>query len=175
MKPPLNEVITAGKKPFNPNVLSKALQIYDDKKHCNDYFGGSYDDPRALLFVQKVMGYDGIQRFMPANYVQAFQDGLDNTIKKLQNHKTQRRSTLFAIYRSGNWALWDFYPLPLRGTVAIDFAVFACHPGFPVCCPGGAQSRHFIAYVNQKQQAYETDVCATRLSIESTKSSCAIM
>jgi hypothetical protein len=96
----LNEIVTTGRH-FNPNLLLKAWQTYDDDKLYQKYFGGRWDDPRALLFWQKVIGYDGIQRIMPGNYVQGFHDWLDNTVKKLQNGEPQDRSTRFEVYRSG--------------------------------------------------------------------------
>ncbi|MHB1949552.1 MAG: hypothetical protein ACYCQI_15745, partial [Gammaproteobacteria bacterium] len=72
----LREVITPGKRPINPSLLLEPLLKYANDKFYNEYFGGRCYDPRALFFVQKVIGYEGIQRFMPVNFVQAHQDWL---------------------------------------------------------------------------------------------------
>ncbi len=119
----LDNVITAGEKPFNPDLLLKTLQTYDDNKLNPKYFGGRWDDPCALLYVQKVIGYEGTQRIMPVNYVQAFQDGLNNTAEKLQNRQPQGRSTQFEMYLSGTWARIAFYPLQQRSAPRSNFAV----------------------------------------------------
>ncbi|MEO8402860.1 MAG: hypothetical protein ABI597_13895 [Gammaproteobacteria bacterium] len=110
----LNEVITVGKWPFNRKLLLKALQVYGDDKNFETYFGNSWTDPRALLFVQKIIGYEGIQRLMPDNDVQAWRDGLENTVGKLKKNEPQGRSTEFEIYRAGNWLPVSFYPLKPR-------------------------------------------------------------
>ncbi|MHB1949056.1 MAG: hypothetical protein ACYCQI_13190 [Gammaproteobacteria bacterium] len=127
----LKEVITPGKRPFNSNLLLEPLRMYDDNKLYKEYFGGRWDGPRALFFIQKVIGYEGIQRFMPVNYVQAHQDFLEITAKKLQNNQPQARGTLFKIIRSGKSSLETvaFYPLRPRGTAGFNFAIFGCAPG----------------------------------------------
>lgn len=154
-----DKVITAGKKPFNPNLLLTAWQTYDD--HFEDYFGNDWTDPPALLFWQKVIGYDGIQRAMPVNYVQAFHDWLDNTVEKLKNNKPQDRNTTFKIYRAGNWVPVDFYPLRDRGSLGFNFAIYGACAGGRTWGRGG---RGIEAFVNQKQQAYRTYAAAPRLS-----------
>ncbi|MHB1949461.1 MAG: hypothetical protein ACYCQI_15285, partial [Gammaproteobacteria bacterium] len=153
-----DEVITAGKRPFNPNLFSKAVQLYDD--HYADYFGNNWEDARALLFWQQVIGYDGIQRIMPVNYVQAFQDWLDTTAEKIKNNQPQARGTCFEIYRGGGWVKVDFYPLHERGTFGFNFAVYG-RGGWA----GGARRVDFEAYVNQKQQAYRSYATAPRRAI----------
>ncbi len=73
----LNGVATTGRH-FNPQLFTQAVQIY-----CSDnasHFGNNEEDPRAMVFWQQVIGY--IQRCMPANYVQAFCNGIDNTKEK---------------------------------------------------------------------------------------------
>ena len=155
-----NEVVTIGRH-FNPNLLLRAWQTYGDNKLYQKYFGGRWNDPRALLFWQKVIGYDGIQRIMPVNYVQAFHDWLDNTVKKLQNEKPQDRSTRFEIYRSGHWIPVDFYPLQPRCSSDFNFAIYG---GRARAVGGIGRSpwglRDFEAYVNQKtaglQKTYAT-------------------
>ena len=123
----LKDTITAGQRPFPPNLLLEPLQKYDSEKDYKDYFGGRWDDPRALFFIQKVIGYDGIQRFMPVNYVQAHQDWLDDAAEKIKNNQPQPRgpsSTSFKVYRSGNYVDVSFYPLMPRGTSGFNFALY---------------------------------------------------
>lgn len=43
----LNDFITAGKRPFPPNLLLEFLQMYDNHKGYKEYFGDRCDDPRA--------------------------------------------------------------------------------------------------------------------------------
>jgi hypothetical protein len=74
--------------------------------------------------VQKVIGYEGIQRYMPVNYVQAHQDWIEETAKKLQKNVPQARGTHFTIYCSRQDVTVDFYPLQARGT-GPAFAVYA--------------------------------------------------
>lgn len=119
----LDEIIVAGKKPFNPYLFLEAWQLYADPKLFKEYFGYNWDDPRALLFWQKVIGYDGMQRFMPVNYIQAFQDWLDGTVKKLQNDQPQGRSLQFKFFCS-DWKPVLFYPLQPRGTPGFNFAIY---------------------------------------------------
>ncbi|MHB1947667.1 MAG: hypothetical protein ACYCQI_06090 [Gammaproteobacteria bacterium] len=117
-----DEVITAGKRPFNPNLFLRAAQMYDN--HYADYFGNDRRDPRALLFWQQVIGYDGIQRIMPVNYMQALlQDFLEYMAEKIKNNKPQARATCFQTY-VGEWLVVDFYPLQVRGSFAFNFAVY---------------------------------------------------
>ncbi|MHB1949332.1 MAG: hypothetical protein ACYCQI_14600 [Gammaproteobacteria bacterium] len=120
----LNEVITAGKRPFLSNLLLEPLLMYDNKKSYKDYFGGRWDDPRALFFIQKVIGYEGIQRLMPVNLVQAHQDWLDDAAEKLKNNQPQPRETSFKIYRYGRVETVDFYPLRPRGTPGFNFMIY---------------------------------------------------
>lgn len=115
-----DKIITAGQIAFPPNLLLKPLQMYADDKDYTEYFGGRWDDPRALLFVQKVVGYEGIQGIMPVNYVQAHQDWLDVTAEKLQNDQPQERGTRF--YRGGEGV--DFYPPRARGTAGFNFMIY---------------------------------------------------
>lgn len=126
----LNEVITPGKRPFNPDLLLRPLQMYNDDKLYKEYFGGRWDDPRALFFVQKVVGYEGIQRFMPVNFVQAHQDWLDETARKLGKNEPQARGTRFEIYRAGNLESVDFYPLRGRGTSGFNFMIYGGGLGY---------------------------------------------
>jgi hypothetical protein len=177
----LNEVITTGKRPFNSNLLSKALQLYDDEKNYEDYFGGRWDDPRALLFVQQVIGYNGIQRIMPVNYVQAFQDGLANTTQKLQKQQPQGRSTRFEIYHSGNLVPLDFYPLQLRGYPGFNIAERAgggwSGRGNSAAVVGGWRmgSAAFLKLMSVKSRLTELMSHQRDYRSESTKSFCEIM
>ncbi|MHB1949615.1 MAG: hypothetical protein ACYCQI_16065 [Gammaproteobacteria bacterium] len=116
----LDEVITVGKKPFNSNLFIEAFKTYSE--YLNRYFTGSVDE-RALLFWQKIIGYEGIQRFLPVNYIQALHDGLHNSIAKLQKNEPQDRSTSFTIkhyeWKQGSddypWREnFAFYPLQRR-------------------------------------------------------------
>ncbi|HSW69870.1 MAG TPA: hypothetical protein VLI69_06960 [Gammaproteobacteria bacterium] len=155
----LDEVITAGKKPFNPDLLFESLQTYND--HFVDYFGNHWEDPRALLYVQKVIGYEGIQRIMPVNYVQAYRDCLNSTVKKLQNNQPQARVTQFKIYRSE----LQFYPLQPRGSAGFNFGLFGGPYLYRQCSIGrNFLPQFFKDYVNQKQQAGKTYTTAPRLS-----------
>ena len=142
-----NEVVTAGKKPFNHHLLLEAWRTYDDAKLFKDYFGGHWEDPRALLFWQKVIGYDGIQRIMPVNYVQVFHEWLEDTVKKLQNGEPQGRSTRFEFFRAGNLVLVDFYPLQERQTEGFNFGIYgrgaaraAALASWPRAAPPGRQA-----------------------------------
>ncbi|MHB1948591.1 MAG: hypothetical protein ACYCQI_10825 [Gammaproteobacteria bacterium] len=120
----LNEVITAGKRPFLSNLLLEPLLMYDNEKSSKDYFGSSWDDPRALFFIQKVIGYEGIQRLMPVNLVQTHQDWLDDAAEKLKNNQPQPRGTSFKIYRFGRFEAVDFYPIRRRGTSGFNFMIY---------------------------------------------------
>ena len=154
-----DEVITAGKRPFNPRLFLRALQIIYD-----NYFGNDWADPRALLFWQKVVGYDGIQRVMPVNYVQAFHDWLPNTVRKLKHNQPQDRSTRFEIFRVlGGWVDVDFYPLQARGSLGFNFAIYGAgylwrgivERAVVGSCAGGTvgladDGDHFEAYISQK-------------------------
>ncbi len=117
----LNEIVTTGRH-FNPDLLQRAFQIYDD--HYHDYFGNDWSDPRAMLFWQQTIGY--IERLFPANYVQAACDGFYNTEEKLRSGTPQARSFKFEVYHSGRgaWAPADFYPLS-SSRLGFDFAIFA--------------------------------------------------
>ncbi len=111
-----NEVVTTGRH-YNLNLPQELHQIYDD--HYVDYFGGHWDDPRAMLFWRQGIG--GEQTGMTANMAQAYCDGLFNTAQKLQEGKPQGRSLKFEKYDSGGaaggWAGADLYP---RGRVDSD-------------------------------------------------------
>jgi hypothetical protein len=134
----LQEVITPGKRPFNSNLLLEPLQKYDNDEFYKEYLGGSWKDPRALFFVQKVIGYEGIQRFMPVNFVQAHQDWLDETARKLEKNEPQKRGTHFEIYRSGRYETVDFYPVRGRGTSGFNFMIYGGRCGYlPRGGPGG--------------------------------------
>jgi hypothetical protein len=169
-----NKVITAGKIAFPPNLLLEPLQMYADDKLYKEYFGGRWSDPRALFFVQKVVGYEGIQGIMPVNYVQAHQDWLDDTAAKLQANQPQKRGTRFEIDRGDTQEGVDFYPLRPRGTAGFNFMING-RPGWEwgrggmeeAVGPGrgAARCRRFEAYVNQKQQAYRTYATDPKLSI----------
>ncbi len=167
----LNEVITIGKWPFNRKLLLKALQIYGDDKNFETYFGNNLADPRALLWMQKVIGYEGIQRLMPDNDVQAWRDGLENTVKKLKKNEPQGRSTEFEIYRAGNWLPVSFYPLKPRkssmeGNSSVSNFVIAS-VGDQVGLGGSNLHVDYFAndlksYVNQKQQPYKIQASSPR-------------
>ncbi len=116
----LDEVITVEKKPFIPDqLLSKALQLYWN--HYKQWFGKIYcSDPRTLLFVQRVLGYDGIQRIMPVNYIQSF------SIYCCYPHdilkKPQHRSTLVKVrVHADQIDEIDFYPLKPRSSWGFNF------------------------------------------------------
>ena len=106
------------------------MQIYDNDDPYNYYFGG-WDDPRALFFVQNVIGYQGIQGLMPVNYVQAYQDGLSNTEQKLRNSEPQGRSTLFDIYRAETPIPFDLYPRLPRMSPGSNFMIYGLGGGGP--------------------------------------------
>ena len=150
----LKETVKTGRH-FNPNLLLKAFQIYDN--HYDDYFGNDWKDPRAMLFWQQAIGY--VQRFMPANYVQAFCDGLSNTNEKLQKGTPQGRALKFETYQAGRWDPTDFYPLS-NSHLGFRFAIYGWRraAGGGGACGAGCADRQpllsFEAYVNQKQLAY---------------------
>ncbi len=169
----LDEVIIAGKKPFNSNLLLEAWQTYDNDKLYKEYFGGCWNNPRALLFWQKVIGYEGIQRFMPLNYVQAFHGWLENTIAKLQNDKPQDRSTQFTIIGSSYSSLVSFYPLQPRGACGFIFAIYGPY-GLAMTRDGGWEvSNSFSELISIKNSKLTELMPAYRCA--STKSFCEIM
>jgi len=154
----LNEVITAGKRPFNYDLLLTTLEIYEDK--LKDYFGGWCDDPRALLFVQKVIGYDGMERFMSINDVQGFQADVSITAEKLRTKAPQGRSTCFEIHRSGQWVPVNFYPLQPRSCSSFGFIIRnkGIFGNDYLGCENWPDNvlKTVKDYVSEKQQAYRT-------------------
>lgn len=64
-------IIKKGKH-FNAHLLLKAFEKYVGPQF--DDFGGSWDNPKNLLFSRQVIGY--IERYLPANFAQAFCQGL---------------------------------------------------------------------------------------------------
>jgi hypothetical protein len=164
----LKETITTGRH-FNATLLQRVFEIYN--AHYEDSFGNDWSNPKAMLFWQQSIGY--VQRFMPANYVQAFCDGLYNTTRRLQKGTPHGRLSEFEMYRAGNWARSDFYPL-FSNRLGFDFAICLTLLGDRVgaslarAVPAGLAAersalRIFEAYVNQKQQAYRA-YSAPRLS-----------
>lgn len=121
----LDEIATIGRH-FNLDLLQKAFQIYNS--HYQNYFGNDSSDPRAMLFWQQIIGY--IQRVLPANYAQAFCDGLCNTTQKLQKGIPQSRSFKFEILNAGRnaWCPSDFYPLA-SSLLGFDFAIYGRQAG----------------------------------------------
>lgn len=117
----LNEVVITGRH-FNPKLPLKAFEIYD--KHYKDYFGNKDDDPRAMLFWQRVHG--SIQCLMPANYVQAFCSGLQTNVERIQRGDQQGRSFGLYIARpirpDEHWEMTNFYPLS-NTRLGIDHAI----------------------------------------------------
>jgi hypothetical protein len=145
----LNEV-TIGRH-FNPGILLKAFDIYD--KRYTD-LGDNWSDPRAMLFWQQVIG--SIQRIMPANYVQAFCDGLEKTAGKLEKGEPQGRAFKFDVFDSGHWVPSDFYPLS-GSRLGFDFAIYGAEGAASTLWArsvGCFYGPNFEAYVNQKQQTY---------------------
>ncbi len=114
----LEEVVTTGRL-FNPNLLLRAFEIYD-KPYAKNFEVG-YRNPKSMLLWQQVFGY--VQRFMPANYAQAFCEDIGNTNKKLQESTPQGRSLKFNKYYAGLWGTRDFYPPFSR--LGFDFAICA--------------------------------------------------
>lgn len=166
----LNEVITPGKRPFNPDLLLKPLQMYDDDKLYKEYFGGRWDDPRALFFVQKVIGYEGIQRFMPVNFVQAHQDWLDETARKLEKNEPQARGTRFQIYRAGNWEGVDFYPLRDRGTSGFNFMIYGLGRGEGACASGSRWGAGFRSLCQSKTACVQ-NLCRNTTTLDLNRQS----
>jgi hypothetical protein len=112
----LDEIITIDKKPFIPDrLLSKALQLYRNRYMW--WSDGAYGDRRTWLFVQRVMGYDGIQRIMPVNYIQDFRYIPYDWSDQIHHH-----STKFG-YRvdCNNVVQIDFYPLLPRSSKGFHF------------------------------------------------------
>jgi hypothetical protein len=149
----LNEVITVGNRAFYDDLLLKTLQIYDNEDSNTKYFGGRLEDPRALLYAQKVIGYEGIQGLMPVNYVQGFQECLSETEHKLRTNESQGRSTRFKIFRGHNdFIPVDFYPRPGRMSPGSNFMIcgseWAERGGVGTAVSVGLS---FEAYVNQKK------------------------
>ncbi|MHB1947434.1 MAG: hypothetical protein ACYCQI_04900 [Gammaproteobacteria bacterium] len=170
----LDEVITAGKKPFNPDLLLEAFKTYD--KHFEDYFGDDWRDPRALLFWQKVIGYDGIQRFMPVNYVQAFHDWLHNTVEKLQKNQPQDRSTHFEVYHcNSNYVPVVIYPLQRRSCPGYNFAIDGGSIGLLGLLGGGCEQ--WMSKLMSIKNSRLTKLMPERqdYQLESAKFSCQIM
>jgi hypothetical protein len=120
----LKEAVTSGEH-FNSDLLLHAFKIYYD--HFKDFFGNNKSSPQALLFWQQVIGF--IQRIMPANYVQAFCNGLYDTYEKLQKNSPQGRLLEYNIdylndeghiCRKSN----PFYPLSVS-ELGFSFAIYA--------------------------------------------------
>lgn len=146
----LKETVTTGRH-FNPNILLRAFEIYG--AHYEDYFGGAWNNPRAVLFWQQVIGYS--QRFMPVNYVQAFCDGIANTTKKLQKGARQGRALKFAISHQGISIPVAFYPLAVS-RFGVDFALYAGSHGDAkgcwrlACAACGRGFAKFLSVKNSK-------------------------
>ncbi len=170
-----DEVITAGKRPFNPKLLIKAWDTYN--YHYEDYFGNNSLDPRALLFWQKVIGYDGIQRFIPVNYVQAIRDGFNNTINKLKNNQPQNRNTSFEIGHAGNEETIDFYPLRRRESPGFNFSIYRglghVHQNAGIFWDFHGSSR--LLKLMSIKNSYLTELAPRDYRPESTQSCCLIM
>ncbi len=151
----LNEIVTTGRH-FNPHLLLKAFQMYDD--HFQDDFGNAWSDPRAMLFWQQGIGT--IQRGLPVNYVQAFCDGLYATEAKLRNNQPQGR--LLKIDFLDTLRLtrvpMDFYPLS-TSRLGFDYAIYGAWCGRPcgACCAGGC-GRDFSKLMSIKNSMH-ADIC----------------
>ena len=149
-----NEVVTTGRH-YNLNLPQELLQIYDD--HYVDYFGGRWNDPRAMLFWQQGIG--GEQRGMTASMAQVYGDGLFNTTQKLQDGKPQGRALKFEKYdfTSQSWRLADLYPLREDSDLGFDFALDVGDAGAGRGVTGadlgdGVFGRAvFVAYLSQKK------------------------
>ena len=109
---------------FNPNLLLKAFKIYNNNPvfQPNKFKYKKYN-LQAFLFWQQVIGY--IQRFMPANYVQALCDGAPSTLQCLQKDEPQNRLFNFIIYYAEKNKGIDsqFYPLS-SSRLGFDFALY---------------------------------------------------
>lgn len=130
----LNEPVTTGRH-FNPNLPLQAFKIYND--HYGDYFGNDSRDPRALLFLQQVIGYS--ERLFPANYMQAACESFHNTAEKLKRGEPQRRSFKFEVFNrhSNTWVQVDLDPLSVS-RLGFDFAIYR---GRADVCGGRAVTR----------------------------------
>lgn len=175
LKSKMNEIVTIGWH-FNTALLYRAFEIYDD--HYHDYFGSDWSDPRATLFWQQVIGY--IQRFLPANYLQAFCDGLYKTEKKLRNGSPQNRSFKLNRY-DWDWCSWilaDLYPR-LASSLGFDFAILACetnskasHRAWCMRFEARDQPRAFLNLMSIKSSRH-TELAQHQS--EKSKSSCLVM
>jgi hypothetical protein len=100
-------------KHFNVELLAEAFKSYDDAKRFND-FGGRWDSPKNVLMWRKVVGY--IQRYLPANYAQAFCQGLYYIV---DDNEKLTRSLKFRFERT-----MSFFPLDSdrASRLGFDFA-----------------------------------------------------
>ena len=95
---------------YNPKPQQLGWDNYYDDR-VNRY-NNNWNDPRAMLLWRRCIGYN--QRFMPANYAQAFCGvGLFQNVERLENGEAQSRSLTLQIYDSvlHKWATQDLYPL----------------------------------------------------------------
>jgi hypothetical protein len=102
--------------------------------------------------VQKVIGYEGIQRFMPVNFVQAHQDLLYEAASKLEKNVPQTRWFQFHAYREGVRETVDFYPLKARGTLGFNFMIYEQRDARRKPWRLAYWASDFATYINQKQQ-----------------------
>ncbi|MHB1948127.1 MAG: hypothetical protein ACYCQI_08445 [Gammaproteobacteria bacterium] len=119
-----DEVITVGKRPFNPNLFEKAVRILEDEFTRKLY--KEWVELPNVLFWQDVIGYNGIERIMPVNYVQAFQDYATLSATLILKNEPQPRGIHFKIHRRESpWIGVDFYPLQDRGSLGFNFAIYS--------------------------------------------------
>ncbi len=149
----LLEIVTTGRH-FNPKLLLKAFQMYNDL--YMDAFGYGVSDPRSILFWQQVIG--AIQRAFPVNYVQAFcHYNLYETIENLQNNHPQNRSLIMGLYvNDAPRRFFNFYPLVVS-RLGFDYAIYdagrAC--GATAGCQGHGFQRLYQLKTSLMQALYK--------------------
>lgn len=135
-------VITTGKH-FNPQLLIEAFNLYD--KNYNSF--GDYYSRKNILCWRKVIGY--IQRFLPANYAQAFSQGLYHIV---ESHEKLNRSLKFRHINN-----LSFFPHDTDPSSRLGFDFAAAGACFPLLTPwGSGVDGHVVwlsSYAKQKTSA----------------------
>ena len=154
------EVVTFGRKQFNPALLLRALELYDEKFAA---FGNTWDAPKNKLFVRKIIGY--IDRFLSACTGQVFAFGgfyvIEMREKLIRNLK----------FRSDNAVIFPLDSDP-RSRLGYDFMAGrgARYDGTARRAAGSDAVVLFKTYVEQKQRARDI----MQRPSNPTKSSCLI-
>lgn len=92
---------------FDIALLWKAYEKYE----THYYQFGHWASPKNILLACQVIGY--LHCFLPANFAQAFCEGLDSALGNKKNHRPQKRSLKFSSSEG------DFFPLNSNGKTSL--------------------------------------------------------